>query len=169
MTVVLTIIGLFVGILVGILIGMTGACIQCGKNHREVSLQQSEKSMLEYWIQRNRDEKRNMFLFFLNNDYYNIAVYGARGRYYDCFMQDTALKCFRNIYLADRCAQQLSKETGEKVYTKEELRSLNLDAIVITSDLHYEEIKKELDVLQIGVDIFSYRDLVYNLRKEKLE
>ncbi len=169
MNVILTIIRILMGILIGILIGVVCTCIQCGKDHRAVFLQESEKNMLEYWIQRNRDEKRNMFLFFLNNDYYNVAVYGARGRYYDCFMEDTALKCFRNIYLADRCAKQLTKEKGEKVYTKEELQSLDLDAIVVTSDLHYKEIKKELDALQLGADIFSYRDLVYNLRKEKLE
>lgn len=165
MTAVFTI----VGILVGFSAGAVWACIQCGKDYRAVSLADSERNMLEYWINRNRNERRNMFLFFLNNDYYNVAIYGASGRYYDCFMQDTAIKCFRNVYLADTRAKELSEKKGEKVYTKEELKSLHLDAVVITSDLHYEAIRRELDALQLGVDIFSYRDLVYNLRKEKLE
>lgn len=157
------------GVLIGIFIGATWACIYCGKDLRSSSLQCSEKNMLNYWIERNRNERRNMFLFFLNNDYYNVAVYGVNGRYYDSFMQDTAVKCFRNLYLADKYAAELTEEKGKKIYTKEELKTLDLDAIVITSDMHFKEIKEELDALQLNTNIFSYRDLVYNLRKEKLE
>ncbi len=165
MAVILTIIG----IIIGVLAGAVWACIYCGKDYRMTSLQKSEKSMLEYWINRNQNEGRNMSLFFVNNDYYNIAIYGASGIYYDSFVQNTKMRCFQNVYLADRRAAELSEEKDQKVYTKEELKTLDLDAVVITSDIHFEEIKEELDALELDADIFSYRDLVYNLRKEKLE
>lgn len=156
-------------LLIGIFIGWVWSCIYCGKDFRSSSFRCSEQNMLNYWIERNRNERRNMFLFFLNNNYYNIAIYGVSGIYYDSFIQDTMMRGFRNVYLADKCAAELSKQKGEKVYTKEELKTLDLDAIVITSDTHFKEIKEELDALQLNASIFSYRDLVYNLRKEKLE
>ncbi len=156
-------------LLIGMFIGYVWACIYCGKDFRSSSLQYSEQNMLNYWIERNRNERRNMFLFFLNNNYYNIAIYGISGIHYDSFIEDTMLRGFRNVYLADKYAVELSKQKGEKIYTKEELKALDLDAIVITSDTHFKEIKEELDALQLNTNIFSYRDLVYNLRKEKLE
>lgn len=117
----------------------------------------------------NKKKHLDMARFFENRNYKNILIYGL-GKYYHDFVNDFDTIPFDNIYFGDKYSDEKMSEIGKEVYSKSELTEKNIlkncDVIVVTSLANYTVIKEELLELGARCDIYSYEDLVYNLRRE---
>lgn len=125
-----------------------------------------QKNLLSDCKKTNREEGRTLDAFFTNRGYKNIVILGIGAQYYFDFTRDINLDIFETVYLADGNRDTVQKNFEEKVYSKEELRDLEFDVIVVTSLSHFVEIDRELKKLGITKEIVAYSDLLYNAAKE---
>lgn len=104
--------------------------------------------------------------YFINRNQNRIAVYGL-GQYYFEILLNFDTSKFETIYLGDRNKLDKQESVSQTVYTIDELVKEPIDAVLVTSILYYDEIRKEFTERKgMKCPIISYEDLVYNAKKE---
>lgn len=103
--------------------------------------------------------------YFMNRRLKRIAVYGLE-RYYFELIENFDTDKFETIYLGDRNKEDKQELLSQRVYTIDELVKKSMDAVLVTSIAHYDEIQREFKEKGMKCSIISYQDLVYNAKKE---
>lgn len=157
-----------------ILIGVNLICFFCG--YRQgilIQVSDQRKRMAEQIQYQNFMECKQIIKqnniplenYFINRNQNRIAVYGL-GQYYFEILLNFDTSKFETIYLGDRNKLDKQESVSQTVYTIDELVKKPIDAVLVTSILYYDEIRKEFTEKGMKCPIISYEDLVYNAKKE---
>lgn len=154
---IINIISFFLGI-------MTGGCF-VGNRMSEKLTERDKMSdkhltlflMMNQWV-RNYQERRELYLFFEKKGYKKIAIYGLS------YVGETLLNELKNTdiqvdYAVDR---NIGREIeGVKVYSPEDMLE-NVDAIIVTAIMSFDEIKEKLEE-KVTCPIISLEDIIYEI------
>lgn len=112
-----------------------------------------------------RQENIPLENYFINRKMKRIAVYGL-DRYYFELLDNFDVNRLETIYLGDRNKKDKQELLSRRVYTIDELVKESVDAVLVTSVAHYDEIRREFEKKGMECPMISYQDLVYNAKKE---
>lgn len=147
---------------------LLGRGYQFNVDNKKIHLENAliyQKKLFEMCREENRKNGRDVNAFFVNNGIKRIVIYGM-GYYYNLFKEDIREDEFEAVYLADKNYAQLAKELGRHVYSPQEMKELDFDAVIVTPLPYFQEIARELRKQGLEKKIISYGDLVFNARKE---
>lgn len=112
-----------------------------------------------------RQENIPLENYFVNRNLKRVVVYGL-DRYYFELIENFDLSKFEKVYLGDRSKEEKQELLSQRVYTIDELVKESVDAVLITSVAHYDEIRREFEEKGMKCPMISYQDLIYNAKKE---
>ncbi|MCR2045721.1 hypothetical protein NSB25_00270 [Acetatifactor muris] len=150
---------------VSFLIGVVAGGSAIGKYLNEKLTEKQEMSdkhldlflMMNQWV-RNRQEGKELSLYFERNGYRKIAVYGVSyvGQTLLNELKDTTIHV---NYAVDRNSGK--KVDGVMVYSVEEMTD-NVDAIVVTAIGAFDEIRDMLEEI-VNCPIISLEDIIFEV------
>lgn len=157
------------GIIGGVLAG--SACVfgykkqkeQIGKDRQLCNRYKSYYFLTNQWL-RNKQQEKDVSMFFKDRQYKKIAVYGC-GSIGELFYQD--IKEVNDIdvvcFIDGERIEDTYGDKNIKILHPENIDFFNIDVIVVTPICEFDEIKKKLVQAGCTVPVLSLEEIVFGI------